>query len=83
MKGVEHTPGSCFPNGLETKVNGVVKTVTHNTAVTSVTAANGTAAAEANPTKAEFDAVVTLANSTKAQLNALLVQLRNAGIILS
>lgn len=75
--------GTMFPHGLETRVNGIAKTVTHNTAVSSVTAANGTAAAGANPTKAEFDAVVTLANSTKAQLNALLVQLRNAGIILS
>lgn len=76
-------PGSCFPNGLETKVNGVTKTLTHNTAVASVATANATAAAGANPTKAEFDAVVTLLNETKAQLNTLLATLRSAGIILS
>lgn len=69
--------GTNFPNGLKYGT----KTVTGNTAVTSVTATDGEAAAGANPTKAEYDVVVTLANETKAQLNALLVQLRNAGII--
>ena len=59
------------------------KQVTGNTAVASVTATNGAAAAGANPTKEEYDVVVAEANSTKAQLNALLVQLRNAGIILA
>ena len=75
--------GTMFPNGLETRVNGVVKTVTHNTAVSSVSKADGAKAAGTAPTKAEFDAVVDLANQTKAQLNALLAQLRNAGIILT
>jgi hypothetical protein len=59
------------------------KKVTGNTAITSVSAADGAAAVGAAPTKEEYDVVVTLANSTKAQLNALLTQLRNAGIILS
>lgn len=58
------------------------KQVTGNTAVASVVAADGVAAAGASPTKAEYDVVVALANSNKAQINAILVQLRNAGIIL-
>lgn len=57
--------------------------VTGNTAVASVTATNGAVAAGAAPTKAEYDVVVALANSNKAQLNLLLTQLRNAGIILT
>lgn len=75
-------PGTMFDSGIKTRVNGVDKTVTHNTAVASVASANVVAAAGSTPTKAEFDAVVALLNEEKAQLNALLVQLRNAGIIL-
>lgn len=40
-----------------------------------VTAADATAAASTAPTKAEFDAVVTLANEIKADHNKLLKQL--------
>lgn len=50
-------------------------------AVADVASADGVAAAGANPTKAEFDVVVTLANKLKAQLNAALAALRAAGII--
>lgn len=50
-------------------------------AVANVASANGVAAAGATPTKAEFDAVVALANETKVQLNAALAALRNANII--
>lgn len=42
----------------------------------SVTSPNGVAAAGANPTKAEYDAVVTLVNELKADLNALIAALR-------
>ena len=48
------------------------------TTVAAVAAADAVAAAGANPTKAEFDAVVTLANETKAQLNAALAALKAA-----
>nr|DAL51638.1 MAG TPA_asm: hypothetical protein [Caudoviricetes sp.] len=40
-----------------------------------VTAANAAAAAGAAPTKAEFDAVVTLANELKTKYNALVSSL--------
>lgn len=50
-------------------------------AVEDVASADAVAAATEPPTKAEFDAVVTLANETKAQLNAALAALRTAGII--
>lgn len=48
-----------------------------------VAAANAAAAAGANPTKAEFDALVTLANEEKTVLNGLLAKLRAAGLIAS
>lgn len=47
----------------------------------NVAAADGQPAAGTSPTKAEFDAVVTLANETKAVLNGLLAKLRAAGMI--
>ena len=40
-----------------------------------VTAADAAAAAGSAPTKAEFDAVVTLANELKADLNKLVKQM--------
>jgi hypothetical protein len=40
--------------------------------VAAVTSADAAAAAGSTPTKAEFDAVVTLANELKAQVNQLL-----------
>lgn len=48
-----------------------------------VTAADGTEAAGSTPTKAEFDAVVTLANANKAVINGLLGKLRAARLIRS
>jgi hypothetical protein len=50
-------------------------------AVADVASDDGAAAAGAAPTKAEYDAVVTLANETKAQLNATLAALRTAGLL--
>lgn len=41
----------------------------------TVTATNGAAAAGEAPTKAEFDAVVTLCNELKTKLNKLVSQL--------
>lgn len=41
----------------------------------TVTAANGASAAGTAPTKAEFDAVVTLCNELKTKLNKLVSQL--------
>lgn len=47
------------------------------TAARTVAAANAVAAAGSTPTKAEFDALVTLANETKADHNALVTGQRN------
>jgi hypothetical protein len=47
--------------------------------VTAVSSANATAAAGEAPTKAEFDAVVTLCNELKAQLNDLISKSKTAG----
>lgn len=41
------------------------------------TAANATAAAGAAPTKAEYDAVVTLVNELKADLNKVVTALKH------
>lgn len=45
-------------------------------ALTAVTAANGVAAAGATPTKAEYDAVVALANANKVAINAIIAALK-------
>jgi hypothetical protein len=47
----------------------------------STAAADAAVAAGATPTKAEFDAVVALANELKADLNGLLAKLRAAHLI--
>ncbi len=70
-------------------LDGVTKTaaqinalpIVEQLAIADIDAADGVAAAGANPTKAEFDAVVTLANANKAKINALLAELRLANII--
>lgn len=74
-------PGTNFPNGIKTRINDVDKTVTGNATIASVVVADAVASVAA-PTKAEFDAVVALANSNKAQLNLVILTLKNAGIIL-
>ena len=56
------------------EVTGVFKTGLKE-ADYKVTAANAAAAAGAAPTKAEFDAVVTLCNELKADYNKLLAAL--------
>lgn len=45
------------------------------TALTPVTAANAVASV-ADPTKAEFDALVTLANANKTKINAIIAALK-------
>lgn len=47
----------------------------------AVTADDADVAAGANPTKAEYDIAVALANDTKAVLNGLITKLKNARII--
>lgn len=49
--------------------------------VADVSAADASAAAADTVTKAEFDAVVALANETKAELNALLASLRASRLL--
>lgn len=55
---------------------GGLPTKTQVAALSNVTAADGTAAAGANPTKAEFDVLVTLANANKAKINAIIAALK-------
>lgn len=55
---------------------GGLPTKTEVSALTPVTAANATAAASENPTKAEFDVLVTLANANKAKINAIITALK-------
>ena len=51
------------------------------TKVDNVSAADATNAAATNPTQAEFNKVVALANETKAKLNAALAALKTAGVM--
>ena len=60
------------------EVTGELKTGAVKTSA-KVAAADGAAAAGSAPTKAEFDAVVTLANDLKAKYNALITQLAGNG----
>lgn len=54
--------------------------VTKAAVTASVKAADATAAAGETVTKAEFDAVVSLANETKRQFNAMIMAQRAAGL---
>ena len=88
-------PDTNFPNGIDVgslKINGTAVTKTaaqinaatanpEQAAVANVASADAVVAAGANPTKAEFDALVALTNETKAQLNTALAKLRLADII--
>lgn len=67
--GIAYSFGDTYEQLLEKLVG--VKPVIAATASAQVTAANGAAAAGATPTKAEYDAVVTLANDLKAKYNVL------------
>lgn len=64
-----------FTRFTNLEVTGVFKNSGIKEADFKITSADAAAAAGAAPTKAEFDAVVTLANELKADLNKLVKQL--------
>ena len=68
--------GGEAPGNATTTAAGLVK---KSSAVSAVASANATAAAGDAPTKAEFDAVVTLANELKTQVNDLITKAKTAG----
>ena len=68
--------GGEAPGNATTTTAGLVK---KSSAVSAVASANATAAAGDAPTKAEFDAVVTLLNECKAQVNDLITKAKTAG----
>lgn len=57
-------------------VVGGLPTKTQVAGLTNVTATDATPAAGANPTKAEFDVLVTLANANKAKINQIIAALK-------
>lgn len=74
--GTEFTGGGTAPGDATTTKAGLVKKASATNAVAS---ADATAAAGDAPTKAEFDAVVTLCNELKAQVNDLITKAKGAG----
>lgn len=64
------------PGAATTSAQGLVKKASATNAVAS---ADAIAAAGDAPTKAEFDAVVTLCNELKAQVNDLITKAKSAG----
>lgn len=68
--------GGNTPGAATTTTQGLVKKASATTAVSS---SDATAAAGDTPTKAEFDAVVTLCNELKTQLNDLISKAKSAG----
>ena len=65
-----------IPTAATTTAAGIVK---KSSAVSAVASADAAAAAGAAPTKAEFDAVVTLLNECKAQVNDMISKAKTAG----
>ena len=68
--------GGEAPGNATTTTAGLVK---KSSAVSAVASADAAAAVGDAPTKAEFDAVVTLLNECKAQLNDLISKAKTAG----
>ena len=68
--------GGEAPGNATTTTAGLVK---KSSAVSAVASTNAAAAAGDAPTKAEFDAVVALANECKKQLNDLISKAKTAG----
>lgn len=68
--------GGDAPGNATTTTAGLVK---KSSAVSAVASADATAATGDAPTKAEFDAAVTLLNECKAQLNDLISKAKTAG----
>ena len=64
------------PSAATTTAAGLVK---KSSGVSTVSAADAAAAASDTVTKEEFDAVVTLVNSCKAQINDLISKAKSAG----
>lgn len=64
------------PGAATASEQGLVKKAS---AVTAVASADAAVAAAETVTKAEFDAVVAVANETKKQLNDLLAKMKTAG----
>ena len=65
-----------IPTAATTTVAGLVK---KSSAVSAVASASAAAAAGDAPTKAEFDAVVTLVNELKTQVNDMISKAKTAG----
>lgn len=74
--GTPFTGGGTAPEDATTTKAGLVKKASATNAVASADAAAATGEA---PTKAEFDAVVTLCNELKAQVNDLITKAKSAG----
>ena len=55
--------------------------IVEQVAIADIAEADGVVAVGANPTKAEYDVVVALANANKAKINDILAKLRLANII--
>lgn len=70
------TGGGTAPGNATTTVAGLVKKAS---ATDSVASPDAAAAATETVTKAEFDAVVTLVNECKAQINDLVTKAKSAG----
>lgn len=74
--GTPFTGGGDAPGAATTSTAGLVKKASATTAISSPDAA---AAATETVTKAEFDAVVTLLNECKAQVNDIISKAKTAG----
>lgn len=74
--GTPFTGGGEAPGNATTSTAGLVKKASATTAIASPDA---TAAAAETVTKAEFDAVVTLLNECKAQVNDMIGKAKTAG----
>ena len=68
--------GGEAPGNATTTTAGLVK---KSSAVSVVASADATAASGETPTKAEFNAVVTLVNELKTQVNDLITKAKTAG----
>ncbi|HIU88869.1 MAG TPA: hypothetical protein IAC71_01265 [Candidatus Caccomonas pullistercoris] len=68
--------GGKAPGNATTTTAGLVK---KSSAVRAVASADAAEAASDTPTKAEFDAVVTLLNECKAQVNDMISKAKTAG----
>ena len=68
--------GGEAPGNATTTTAGLVK---KSSAVSAVASADAAAAVGSAPTKAEFDAVVTLLNECKRQLNDMISKAKTAG----